>query len=306
MMRLIIVVTTPEEEYKLWALSHQWESVADYCLTPVRMAIVGWDRVLMLCQSPGEGNNEKDVILSSRKKTTPWVVGVANALPFNNAKKIYVAAHDPYVSLRELPVQLSGRYAAGAYFHHETIKSQLFDELTGLCERRDPDSFEHVIEAIVHHQIHSRGIRFNQLKYKIDKVLASLAWNVDAMREVDFAEEYLIELSRTALGPERVLDSIRAILYQQSDSPEKDTVETIVREIHREKHANWRRIETLLPRSESAIPFVASTAYSLVESFGKLHELKNLKTKLLAGENPLTEWTDQFELALSNLAEGLD
>src|SRR5688572_9842893 len=131
-MRVLIVITVPPPEYKLWSLAKTWNPEKKFGQTPVRVAAAGPDKVLVLCQAESTKRNETDAILEIRRITTPWVFDLANSELYSRAEKVYVAAHDSYVNLRDLPLNITAnRYAAGAYFHHEVshADSPLFANL---------------------------------------------------------------------------------------------------------------------------------------------------------------------------------
>lgn len=303
-MRLIIVVTAPV--YALWPKANEWEPAPNYDKTNVRVATIGSDHLLVLCQADGVGNREAEISKSSSAITTPWVIDVAKSRPFIYAEKVYVAAHDSFVNLSDLPQKLGSRYTAGAFFHHQPTQSALFDDLLKLFEYRNNDAFEITLETIVRHQVQSFRVRLVQLKYKINKICASIVWDIDGLFEVDFVEEYMAEVAKKMQDTDRILDSFRRLLYEHPDYTERDTVEKVLKETGQDEDASWKAIQTLLPPRESMLPFKDSHAYRFLKSLSDVQELKRLKSKLADQDNPVNKFVDGLDTALSVLADKVD
>jgi len=145
-----------------------------------------------------------------------------------------------------------------------------------------------------------------QLKYKIDKICASIVWDIDGMFEVDFVEEYMVEVAKKMQDTDRILDSFRRLLYEHPDYPERDTFEKVLRETGHDEDANWKAIQTLLPPRESVLPFKDSHAYKFLKSLSDVQELKRLKNKLADQSNPVNRFVYGLDTALSILTNKVD
>ena len=309
-MRVLIVITVPPQEYKLWDLTKGWEPEHKFEQTPVRIGAAGPDKILVLCQAESTKRNETDAILEIRRITTPWVFDLANSETYSRAEKIYVAAHDSYVALRDLPLKITdNRYAAGAYFHHEVshADSQLFVNLVELFAEPNQDKFETALETIERHHELSWQQRLAVLRYQLAHVFLPVTIDLHAWREVDFDDEHMQEILNASVDGEERMDRARAIVYEQPATAGMDTIETLVKEAELEDSSNWRTIESLLPRRDPR--FYQSRdlpPFSVLDSLQDKEKLRALRTRLLENDEIFAEWINQVDSALAELATQMD
>jgi hypothetical protein len=309
-MRILIVITVPPAEYKLWSLTEEWHPEEKFEQTPVRSATAGPDKILVLCQAQSTRKYERDATLEIRSVTTPWVSDLANSEINSRAEKVYVAAHDSYVNLRDLPLKITdNRYAAGAYFHHEVSQpdSKLFEHLVALFTGPSQNKFDTVLESIEQHHELSWQQRLATLRYQLAHVFLPVTIDLHAWREVDFDDDHMQEILNASVDGEERMDRARSIVYEQPAFAGMDTIEKLVKEAELESSSHWRNIESLLPRRDPR--FFQSRdqpPFSILDSFQDKEKLKALRTRLLENNELFAEWSTQLDSALAELAAQID
>jgi hypothetical protein len=287
----------------LWEFSKGWALVPE-CATQTRVSEVGPDRILVLCQGESNKQIESAALAEIKDNTTPWIHAIANSPSYIEAHKVYVAAHLDFVDLRIVASEIQrNRYAGGAFFKHElgTNKSPLFEDLVKLFELRDQDSFETAIEAIIRDQELTRKQRLANLKHQLNHVFLPLVVNLHAWREVEYDDDFMNELVSSSNGNDGHMERARSFLYEQAAAPNSDTIERLVKECNLESDSAWEAIEDLLPRRDPRL--FKKGVVAVLESLKDKDKLKALRTRMLNDDDPLTEWTNQLESALTELAK---
>jgi hypothetical protein len=307
-MRTIIVVTAPPRDYKLWSMAEKWDLDPTFEQAQIRVALVGADQVLVLCQAKSNKTTDYEALTEIRSITTPWVYALANADAYCHSKEVYVAAHHLFVDLPALPLKINdNRYAAGAYFHHSSEPhDQLFADLLELFEQRHQDAFEIALETIVRGQVLSFQQRLAALKFQLAYVFLPVRVDLHAWCELEFTEEYMNEILKASLGSDERLDRARSLVYERGAPPGGDTIEKLVKDAELEDASSWRAVQALLPwRDPRFYQKRDVPPFSTLDSLQDKEKLKALRARSLADDQPFAEWTNQLDAALTELDAAL-
>lgn len=327
-MRLLIIVTTDYPEYKLWELTAGWPAEQPLGEAPVvRVASVGDDRVVVLCQSPSaladadnDAYKEWEIRADITKTTTAWVTAIAAAPRYGEGVEVYVAQHYGYVDVKAVGKGLpAGRALICAPFNHLPDApglDALFDALQELLKETSPRAFESALRAVRKKQEGTRAQRLTTLKHRLAHLFLPISVDLQAWGRFNFDDEYMREMIESYRVDSGRLDAARELLYgpQAGQRPESDSVEKIVKEVGLERGAVWADVRALLPRREPGTDAErdAAASYSevfqrldLLGSLGDAGKLGKLKTALRTG-NPFCAWYSELDAALGRLREALE
>jgi hypothetical protein len=317
-MRLLIIVTADAPGYLLWEKTKGWQGDDVLADRPVRVGSVGQDRIVILCQAEstvgGESERERDI----RRKTTPWVLKIANSQKYAAVAKVYVAAHDKYVDLKQLRAGIAKeRFGACAFFNHEPKARDLdviSDALYPLIDKPSAEAYETALDAVKKEQALTHVQRLSVLKHRLAHLFLPISVDLQAWREFDYDDEYMEAILDSYKQDEGRLGRAREPLYAQALSPGNESVEKIVKEVKFEGSPAWAEINSLLPKTDPASPEEKARSASFVDVFQTKQLLESLKNKdqltelksFLKTDNPLTQWYTKLEAALIKLREEMD
>jgi hypothetical protein len=309
-MRVAIIVT--EIKSDLWDKSKGWP-IAPGFHGEVKVAGIGKDQLLVLCQAESEEQSEPRAIRDSRQKTTTWLVDLSNSASYENAR-IYVAAHAGFVSFNELRTQITnGRFHAGAEFSHQTgFVRGLFDYLLELFDKVENDTFEAVVEYIGQRQERTYAERLKTLKHRVASIFLPVSVDLYAWHEFGFDDLHLQELRESYEMDDGRLDRARSLLYVESSAG--DNVEKLVVETNLKDDESWTAIKLLLPpKSVEPVPeeVEEDEANGYKEFFSAKYVLDNLKDrdglvalrKKLRVKNTFGAWCKELDRHLAQLVD---
>lgn len=317
-MKLIIVVTAPFPGYRLWEMTEKWQEDQVLEETKVRVAGVGHDKIVVLCQADsrvkGDSDRERDI----RAKTTPWVLGIANSPLYGAADKVYLAAHSGYVDLKRVRAGVAKeKRGAYAFFNHSPDpphSDEIYRALYKLIPDPDEERFAAAVAAITSRQGLTHAQRLSGLKHRLAHLFLPISVDLHAWRGFDFDDEYMREIINSYREDEGRLSRARELLYGAGQPPDADSVEKIVKEARLEESPCWRKVVSLLPRKEPDTEAEKRDAPGYSEVFQTQDVLGSLKNKdklralkeVLTKDNPFNSWYVELETALIELRNQME
>lgn len=318
-LRIIIIVTTPDPAYVLWAQAEQWTAFELPQGVVVRVESIGSDIVLMICQADSNlqsADRSKDI----NSKTTDRVIQIVSSKQYNAAREVYIASHSDYVDFKRVGDALAtdrfGGYASFSHYPSSPGLDPLFDELSRLTLNPGSEEFEHVLEAIKKKQKLTHAQRLSKLKHRLAHVFLPISVDLQAWKSFGFDDEYMKEMLAFYAGDEGRLERARELLYHEETAIEGDSVKKILREAGLDESASesWHEIQRLLPEKEPEAGKEKTEAPEYTDLFktqdmlGCLknrEKLKQLRTVLRTG-NPFNDWFAKLEKALIKLRDEIE